>query len=66
MLRWGLLLALALVAAILVGGYVFLIVDKQQRDSDDRSAAEADPRFQRPLVATSGRILFVAPARSDR
>jgi Tol biopolymer transport system component len=60
MLRWGLLLALALVAAILVGGYVFLIVDKQQRDSDDRSAAEADPRFQRPLVATSGRILFVA------
>ena len=59
-LRWLLLLTAAIVPVILVGGYVFLIIDRQRRDAEDRAAAAADRRLQRPLVSRSGRILFVA------
>jgi TolB protein len=57
-------LSLALVPVALVGGCLMLAVGagiaNYRDDVNDRARAAADPRLKRPLVSTSGRILFVA------
>ncbi len=58
------LLALALVPVVLIGACLMLAAGagilNYRDDARDRAAAESDSRFQRPLVSTDGRILFVA------
>ena len=58
------LLALALVPVAFVGGCLLLAggagVYNFRDDARERVAAAADPGLQRPLVSTSGRILFIA------
>lgn len=59
------LIALALVPpALFVGGCLMLGIGagvlNYRDDANDRAQAAADPRFERPLVSASGRILFIA------
>ena len=58
------LLSLALAPVAFIGGCLMLSVGigvaNYRNDLNDRARAEADPRLKRPLVSTSGRILFVA------
>ena len=62
-LRW-VLLASTLVPVLLIGGCIVLAIgagiENRRHDVNDRAAAAADAGLRRPLLSTSGRVLFIA------
>jgi Tol biopolymer transport system component len=66
-IRLFVLLAIVVLPVVLIGtcltqaiGPVISAIRRYQDEERDRAAAEANPRFRRPLSSTAGRVLFVA------